>query len=148
MLSIKLLFEDIKIKYLYRSGPEQNIKIFSPQKNLIGNTYIKSDLNKIYATDDISFAAGFCFYWSNNEGFNFGRNNYSDFWTLKIPKKFQKRLNNKCSMYIINGNNFKKLNIKTSEYISNSSAKVIKEIKFKNCWDCLLKYNINIEIIK
>lgn len=146
MKSITLFFESTK--YLYRSGPEQNIKTFKPQKNITGNTYIKNDLNKIYATDDPSFAAGFCFYWADQEGFSFGSNNrYSGPWILKVPKQYKSRLNNKCSMYIIDGTKFKKVKGNIPEYISTENSKVIKEIKFNNCYDCLKKYGVVLKII-
>ena len=145
MKSISLFLESKTSKYLYRSGPEQNIKIFKPQKNITGNTYIESDMNKIYATDDISFAAGFCFYWADNEGFSFGSNNrYSGPWILKIPKKYKNRLDKSCSMYYLDSSGFTKAKIDTPEYISNNSAKVIKEIKFNTCWECLDKYKVKV----
>jgi hypothetical protein len=137
-----------KNKQLYRSGLIQNIKIFKPQKNITQNTYISHDINKIYATDDISFAAGFCFTWSDQEGFSFGSNNrYSGPWILKVPEKYKDRLNNKCSMYVIDGTNFTKVKGDIPEYISTESAKVLKEVKFNTCWDCLKKYKVIVNIV-
>jgi len=132
---------------LYRSGPQQNIKIFKPQKsekNIAYYNTIKS-FNKIYATDDISYAAGFCFDWADEEGFIFGKNHSP--WVLKVPKKYKSQLNNSCSMYKIDGTNFiKAKGTTTPEYISIEPAKVLKEIKFNTCWDCLKKYKVIVKI--
>lgn len=144
----EIFLNEAKENKLYRSGPEQNIKIFKPQKNITQNTWAKYDLKKIYATDDPSFAAGFCFVWSDQEGFNFGSNNrYSGPWELKVPKKYKNRLDNPCSMYTIDGSNFTKLKIRTPEYTSIKPVKVIKEVKFNTCWDCLKKYKVIVKII-
>ena len=137
---------NIKNKKLYRSGSIQDIKIFSP-KNPI-KTHNKSFDNKqlVYATDDIEYAAGFCFSWSNSQGFEFGRIDQGS-WTLEVPKKYKNKLNHKCSMYELENNTFKKINIRTPEYYSIEPVKVVKEIKFNSCYKCLKKYNVILKII-
>jgi hypothetical protein len=137
--------EKINTNKMYRSGPKQNIKIFEPRNP--SKTHNKLFKNKqiIYVSNDISYAAGFCFEWSDDEGFKFGRYNNGP-WTLEIPKKYKNRLNQKCSMYEVNNKPFKKINIKTPEYYSTEPVKVIKETKFKSCYDCLKKYNVVLKI--
>jgi HAD superfamily hydrolase (TIGR01509 family) len=131
---------------MYRSGPVQNIKVFLPRTPV--KSHSKTFKNKIkdlvYATDDISFAAGFCFYWSNEEGFKYGRNNNGPL-TLEVPEKYKNRLSQKCSMYEVNNNTFKKMINNYAEYYSEEPVKVIKEIKFKNCYECLKKYKVQVK---
>ena len=137
--------EKININKMYRSGPIQNIRIFDPRNpNKVHNKMFKNK-QLVYATNDIEYAAGFCFEWSDNEGFSFGRINKKS-WILKVPEKYKNRLNNKCSMYELESDIFKKINIKTSEYYSTESVKVIREIKFKSCLECLNKYNVVLKI--
>lgn len=135
----------MKDNYYYRSGPIQNIKIFNPR---IPDKKHESDFIKqvIYVTNDPSFAAGFCFNWSDNDGFKFGRSNNGP-WTLNIPEKYIIDLNQKCSMYILKGN-AKSFNIKTPEYYFDYPIEVFKEIKFNNCFDCLKTYNVKVNIMK
>ena len=146
---IRYLTESRNINRMYRSGPVQNIKVFRPRTPV--KTHSKTFKNKIkdfvYATNDISFAAGFCFYWSIDEGFKYGRNNNGPN-TLEVPKKYKNRLNQKCSMYEVENSTFKKMINNHSEYYSTEPVKVIKETKFKSCSDCLKKCNIEDNISK
>ena len=142
----RLVLESIKKKKMYRSGPVQNIKIFLPRNpdKMHSKTFKIEDL--IYATDSINYAAGFCFEWSDSEGFKHGKSN-DEPWTLEVPKKYKNRLNQKCSMYEVESSTFERLNTKTPEYYSIEPVKVIKEIKFKSCYDCLKKYGVVLKVI-
>ena len=146
---IRYLNESRNINRMYRSGLIQNIKVFRPRTPV--KTHSKTFKNKIkdfvYATDDPSYAAGFCFEWADSEGFIYGRWNNGP-WTLEVPKKYKNRLNQKCSMYEVENSTFKRLDTKTPEYYSIEPAKVIKEIKFKSCYDCLKKYGVVVKVIK
>ena len=141
--------EKINTNKMYRSGPVQNIKNFLPRTpvKMHSKTFKNKIKDLVYATDDISFAAGFCFYWSNEEGFKYGRNNNGPL-TLEVPEKYKNRLSQKCSMYEVNNNTFKKMINNYAEYYSEKSVKVIKEIKFDSCYDCLKKYDVVLKIIK
>lgn len=127
-------------KYLYRAGKEQNIKTFYPRKPISSHNNNKN-IPLLYATDDISFASGFCFDWSDNEGFKFGKINNNP-WTLHVPTKYLYKLEQKCSIYILKQDNFIKLKTKTPEYITYQPTNVIYEIKYKNCLQCLKQNNI------
>ena len=147
MKSIILFLETSMPKYLYRSGSTQNIKLFNGK--ILNSTHdIKyKNIPLIYATDDISYAAGFCFEWSDSDGFDYGKINNQN-WILRIPKRYQNKLNVKCSMYYLDTTNFTKIKkISTPEYLSDQSAKVLKEIKFNTCWDCLDKYKVKVILI-
>jgi hypothetical protein len=144
----RLVMEAVERKKMYRSGPVQNIKIFRPRTpvKMHNKTFKNKIKDFVYATDDISFAAGFCFYWSNEEGFKYRRNNNGPL-TLEVPKKYKNRLNQKCSMYEVTNNTFKKMINNYAEYYSEKSVKVIKEIKFDSCYDCLKKYGVVLKVI-
>ena len=64
-----------------------------------------------------------------------------------MPKKYKNKLNHKCSMYELENNTFKKINMRTPEYYSIEPVKVVKEIKFNSCYKCLKKYNVILKII-
>ena len=142
-----LIFENNIPKLMYRAGPTQNIKIFNPKK--LETTHDSKFKNQsiIYTTDDISYAAGFCFNWSDKDGFEYGQINNGR-WILKIPESYKHKLDDKCSMYVLDGSDCKRLNTNTPEYYSTKSLKVVKEIKFNSCYECLNKYNVNIRIFK
>ena len=134
-------------KIIYRSGPIQNIKSFNPRKPDKAHSQLLKNKDIIYASDDSSFAAGFCFIWSDKDGFKFGRYNNGP-WTLEVPNKFKDRLNSECSMYELESESFKKFkDIKTPEFYSIIPVKVIKEIKFKSCYKCLNNYKVILKII-
>jgi hypothetical protein len=148
----QLVFESIKKKKMYRSGPVQNIKLFSPKKPIKTPLTHKSFKNKqlIYATDDIEYAAGFCFDWADDDGFKFDwvdKVNHQKPWVLEVPKKYKNRLNQKCSVYELENNTFKRIKVVDPEYYSIKPVKVIKEIKFKSCYDCLKKYGVVLKVI-
>ena len=133
---------------LYRAGPIRGIKEFIPR--VFGTKHLDIFKNKpfIYVTSDISFAAGFCFGWSNDEGFHFSKDNKYQPWTLIVPKKFRNRLLNKCSMYKVDNSSFIKIpKITTPEYICPSPVKVIEEYQFNSCLLCLKEYNVRLKVI-
>lgn len=99
----------------------------------------------IYATNDPSYAAGFCFDWSDSDGFKFGRIN-NKVWTLFVPNSFKHLLNSSCSMYTITGDFEKITELKTPEFLSYSNCKVIKEVKFNSCYELLKNYGTNLII--
>jgi hypothetical protein len=143
----QLVLESIENKkQMYRSGPVQNIKMFNPRNSSKSHNKLFKNKQIIYATDNISYAAGFCFEWSDNEGFVYGRWNNGP-WVLEMPKKYKNRLDSKCSMYELENNTFRKFNIKTPEYYSTKPVKVIKEVKFRSCYDCLKKYGVVLKVI-
>jgi len=147
MLSITASLFETKIpKFMYRSGPVQNIEMFVPKKPKKTHTKKSINSNIIYASSDVNYAAGFCFDWSDIDGFSYGKYNDGP-WTLEIPNKYIKFLDNVCSMYTLNGENFKKINITTPEYYSTCFEKVLNEKKFKNCYDCLNYYKVLYKII-
>ena len=146
--AIKKVFPDLAAQNMkmYRSGHTQNIKMFNPKNpDKAHNKQFRSK-NLIYATNNPSYAAGFCFDWFDKEGFRFGRINQNP-WLLEMPKKYKNRLNQKCSFYELESASFKKIDVRTPEYYSEKSVKVIKEIKFDSCYDCLEKYKVQIRFI-
>jgi len=50
-------------------------------------------------------------------------------------------------MYTIDGTDFTRIEGNIPEYISTKPVRVLKEIKFDTCWDCLKKYKVNLKII-
>lgn len=132
---------------LYRSGPISGIKVFHPRE--FGKRHDQSFKNRplIYASSDINYAAGFCFDWSDNEGFKFGKSNKGP-WTLQIPKQFRYKLLNKCSLYkVVNTDFFPVPKVTVPEYYTVESCKVLEETVFNTCLICLKTYNIKLVFI-
>lgn len=125
------------IEFVYRSGPIRCIKEFIPR--LVDKTHddkFKS-FPVLYASSDPSYAAGFCFDWSDDEGFIFSKSN-KDPWTLTVPKKYRDRLHNKCSLYKLDGSLFTRIpNLKTPEYMTKHICKVLEEKKYNSSYECL-----------
>ena len=138
----KLTLSDNKI--YYRCGPIQNIKTFEPKVPITAHNSNKTN-KLVYVTNDPSYAAGFCFDYAGNDDIEFGRINNKQ-WTLEIPKMLKHKLNGACSMYYLKGNCLKIPNITTPEYYSTQTLTVIKEVKFKTCYECLDKYNVKLVI--
>ena len=131
---------------MYRSGVTQNIKIFTPRTpDKVHDDMFRSK-SLIYATSDPGYAAGFCFDWPDDEGFEFGNYNNGP-WKLEVPKKYKDRLNPSCSLYELENKSFKRIDVNTPEYYSEEPVKVIKENKFDSCYDCLKKYGVRLKFV-
>ena len=141
---LKFLTEGLAPQEFYHSSPTQGLKYLDPK--LTKSTHLKTNKPYVYVTDDIGYAAGFCFDWSSNEGFRFGDNNDGN-WVLEIPRKHISRLKTPCSMYIIRGDKFRRVyGMPTPEYYTSSKVKIFKEIKYKTARDCLNAYNVEVLI--
>lgn len=133
------------MKILYRSGPERSIKIFNPRIVDKSHDPTFKRFPLIYASDDKSYAAAFCFDWDDQEGFRLGRTN-NDPWTLTIPIKFQNRLLSNCSLYEIDGTSFTKIiSLSTPEWSSKRPAKVLKEYKYNSALQCLKENSVRLK---
>jgi len=104
---------------LYHASPDQNLKYLDPKKQQSG--VHGSRKKEVYATDDKSYAAGFCFNWNSEQGFRYGRENRGP-WTLKVPPKYAQKLNYPCSIYIVETKGFRNLNLSTPEYATTSKV--------------------------
>jgi hypothetical protein len=133
----------------YHASPTQGLKYLDPKKTK--STHLKTNKPYVYVTDEIEYAAGFCFDWGNNEGFRFGDFGTTEkpLWRLSIPRKYVSRLKAPCSMYIIKSNiNFRKVyGIPTPEFYTTSKVPIFKEIKYKTARDCLNAYNVDVVFV-
>lgn len=137
--------DDVRMKEdfnLYHASEKQGLRQLRPEYS---KTRIKKNIKGVYASNDESYAAGFCFNWSEDEGFEFGRINNGK-WTLEVPKKYKNRLDKPCSIYTVGGN-FNKINIGTPEFVSDENVKVLSEEKFDTAKDCLEKNGVEIRIV-
>ena len=142
MIPVSYLFESLK---LYHCSYLQNLKFLDPTK--VESTHDKDRKPSIYATNDKSYAAGFCFKWNDSMGIDYGNDNNGP-WTLWIPRKHLHLLNNPCSMYEIDSSTFKKIpNISVPEFVGYSKVKVLKETKFRTGKECMKYYDTVIEVI-
>lgn len=130
---------------LYHASPTQGMKIIDPKKTQSGIT--KDRPKAVYASDNKSYAAGFCFNWNSSEGFVYGQVNRGP-WELKVPPKYAQRLNQSCSLYIVETKTFRSLNISTPEYASKYKVKVISEEKYPTALMCMRKNGIKVSILK
>jgi len=132
-------------KILYHASQHQGLKYL--EAKYTQSTHLKTLSPAIYATDDKSYAAGFCFNWNSNEGFSYGSENFGQ-WELQIPKRYKHKLDIPCSIYEISSNGFKKVyGVSTPEFESRSTVKVLKEEKYKTARECLEQNNVKIVII-
>ena len=131
---------------LYHASPTQGMTIIDPSKQQSGTDGIHK--KEVYASDDKSYAAGFCFNWNSDQGFRFGKDKDKDPWELKVPPKYAQRLNNHCSIYTVETNKFRDLNISTPEYASKHKVKVISEEKYPTALMCLRKNGVKVSILK
>jgi len=131
---------------LYHASPTQRMTIIDPSKQQSGTDSIHK--KEVYASDDKSYAAGFCFNWNSDQGFRFGKDKDKDPWELKVPPKYAQRLNNHCSIYTVETNKFRDLNISTPEYASKHKVKVISEEKYPTALMCLRKNGVKVSILK
>ena len=83
---------------LFHASPTQGLKFLDAKETK--STHLKVNKPYIYATDEVSYAAGFSFDWGNNEGFRFGSEDYGKPWELQVPRKHAHRLKAPCSIYI------------------------------------------------
>ena len=68
---------------LFHASPTQGLKFLDAKETK--STHLKVNKPYIYATDEVSYAAGFSFDWGNNEGFRFGSEDYGKPWELQVP---------------------------------------------------------------
>jgi len=131
---------------LYHASPTQGMKIIDPSKQKSGTDGIHK--KEVYASNDKSYAAGFCFNWNRSEGFTYGKNSDRDPWELKVPPKYSQRLNGPCSLYTVDTTTFRYLNISTPEYASKLKVKIISEEKYQTALMCLRKNGVKVSILK
>jgi len=131
---------------LYHASRDQNLKYLDPKKT--ESFHSKNDPKAVYATDDKSYAAAFCFTWYTGEGFVYGRERDRDPWELKVPPKYSQRLNAPCSLYTLENKGFIKLNTSTPEYSSKIKVKIISEEKYPTALMCMRKNGVKVSILK
>jgi hypothetical protein len=132
---------------LYHASPNQNMKYIDPAKQQTGVGDSYKNIKQVYASPDKSYAAGFCFNWSDDQGFRYGRVNNGP-WELKVPPKYAQRLNHPCSIYTVELNGFGNLNLSTPEYASKIKVKIISEEKYMSGLECLKKNGVKVSILK
>ena len=146
LLLDKYLQEITKPKILYHASDIQGIKILDPEKNM--SSHLKVLKRYVYATDDKSYASGFCFDWSSNDGIRFGQYKDNGPWVLQIPKKHLNMLKNKCSIYTIDSSGFKKVyGLPTPEFYRKEKVSVLSEEKYNSAKECLEKNNTVIKVM-
>jgi hypothetical protein len=131
---------------LYHASPDQNLKYLDPNKQQSGVD--GSRVKEVYATDDKSYAAGFCFNWDSSRGFTFGKNSDNDPWELKVPPKYANWLRKPCSIYTVETKGFRNLNISTPEYASRIKVKILSEEKYPTGLECLRQNGVKVSILK
>jgi len=141
VISVSFLFESVR---LYHCSYLQNLKVLDPSK--VESTHDKNKRSSIYASNDKSYASGFCFSWNEKMGIDFGNTNNGP-WELSIPRKYLHLLNKPCSMYEVDSSTFKNLNVSVPEFISYSKVRVINEIKFRTGKECMGHYDTIIKVI-
>ena len=130
---------------LYHASPTQGLKTLDPGKTR--STHLKSLKHYVYASDEKTYAAGFCFEWSSSDGIKYGQFHTNGPWILEIPRKHLKKLKEKCSLYTIENTGFQKVRgINTPEFYSKQKTKVQKEEKYKHALECLNKNGVKIQI--
>ncbi len=145
MSYLRFLTEGQAPNMFYHASPTQGLNFLDPRKTT--STHLANSKPYVYVTDDPTYAAGFSFEWSNNEGFRFGSNS-EDFgdWFIEIPSKYKSRLSAPCSMYHIRNQGFRKVyGAGTPEWYSKSRVAIFKEEKFRRAIDCMNKYNVQIK---
>lgn len=131
---------------LYHASPIQNLKELDPEMN--ESTHLKSLRKYVYASDDKSYSAGFCFTWNSRDGIRYGQSGDDEPWMLEIPKRHLNRLKGSCSIYFLDPKDFRKVRgISTPEFYSKNIVKVISEEKYKTALGCLKKNNVEIKVI-
>ena len=133
---------------LYHASPNQNLEYIDPNKqNTTPNTGDAYEKKKeVYASEDKSYAAGFCFNWNAQQGFRFSC--IDGVWEIKVPPKYAQKLNYPCSIYEVETKGFINLNMSTPEFASTIKVKVINEEKYNSCYDCLKQNGVIISILK
>jgi hypothetical protein len=147
MSYLDFLIEGVMSGVFYHASPDQGLRFLDPSKTK--STHLKEVKPYVYVTDDKSYAAGFCFHWSNNEGFRFGSESEtgSD-WTLKIPRKYMDRLKRPSSIYIIRESGFRKVyGQDTPEFYKAGKVKIAQEERYKTALECLKRNNVNVKFI-
>jgi len=123
----------------YHASPYQNIDKLKINKSKVKHT--KDGKPKIYASDDMSYAAGFCFKWDGDIKYYSKKNGT---WVLEIPKSAKVTLNEPASMYLVEPDSFRKASTPTPEVISFKDVNIVREIKFKTARDCLKNYGVDV----
>ena len=131
---------------LYYASPTQNLKILDPQKQTSTGAH-EERKKEIYASNDKSYAAAFCFNWNSSEGFTYEKQG-TDPWHLKVPPKYIKRLQKPCSIYTVEDKTFRDLNISTPEWASKDKVKILDEEKYPSAIECLRQNLVKVTIFK
>ena len=130
---------------LYHASPDQNLKFLDPKKQKSG---VHGERQKeTYATTDKSYAAGFSFNWNSSQGFTYGQDNNGP-WELKVPPKYARRMNGKCSIYTVETKTFRNLNLSTPEWASRFKVKILTEEKYETALMCMRKNGVKVSILR
>lgn len=129
-----ILFHGSTIQYLRELNPSFNI------------TTHDEILGRVYATSIREVAVAFSFRWCNVDGVRFGI--IDEQLLLSIPKSFKEKLNNPCSIYILDSDSFLPTkNVFIGEYISKECQIVVREIQYQSVIEALDSNGVNYEII-
>lgn len=130
----------------YHASEKQGLKFLNPEETK--STHLKTLKPYVFVTNDKTYAAGFCFPWSNNEGFKYGsKSETGSDWVLEIPKKFIDRLKNSCSLYYVSEDGFRKVyGVATPEFYKKGKVKIEKEEKYRTAAECLKKNGVTVRI--
>lgn len=139
----------MRSNYLYHGSTTKGIKLFEPRKRFTPGVLGKNVPPAIYATDDPRYAAAHAFSWSSKEGFDtyYEKNNL----ILEVPKKFQKRLDQKICIYTVPKESFellKKVEPKGRNYWSLQQVKPLSIKCFNSVRDAFIYYGAIIKIFK
>ncbi len=134
---------------LYHASHIQGLKVLDPKYNI---SNISGSKNKIWLYAGISekMVSAFTFPWTDNLGIQYGSigwNSNDPVYTMTIPKKHLPLLNNPCSIYTVNSDNFVEAKGGLEgEYRTKKNVKVLKETKFKSAKECMKYYGIKIKV--
>jgi len=135
---------------LYIASPTQNLKVLKPEN--VKHALIPGVSQKgiFYASPSKAYAAGFCFKWNRLEGFRFFKNKDDTAWVMRVPPKYSQRLNNPCSIYEVDGKNFKLMNYsdKYPEYYSRFPVQVLNEDKYQTARECLANNGVEVSLLR
>jgi hypothetical protein len=142
---MRFLTEGTRVQKFYHASPDQGLKVLDPTKTQ--STHLKEIKPYVYVSDSRAYAAGFCFQWSDNEGFQHGSNSkMGDDWIIKIPRRFADRLKTSCSLYTITDNGFRKVySVPTPEFYKSGRVRIAKEEKYKTALDCLKDNRVTVK---
>lgn len=126
------------MKLLYHASSQPDLTHLRPQ-----HFSARRDRKKagVYASDSRAYASAFSFFWTEEDEIQISqdvKNGKTLPFYISFPLGFKKdRLLHPCSLYLLDSQQFEKMESRDPEWFTSDVVPIVREIKFKTALICM-----------